>query len=61
MTSWNGQTFFGLSTETKPTTREQFAALGYSLYATGLVFVEIDTSKLYFFDAESATWMEWGA
>ena len=40
-----------LSTDTKPT--------GDSI-ANGSRLMEIDTSKLYFYDAESETWKEWG-
>ena len=44
-------TYSGLSTDTpKPTEG----------VANGSVFIEMDTSKLYFFDAANATWREWG-
>ena len=29
--------------------------------ANGSVCIEMDTSKLYFFDAVNAEWLEWGA
>lgn len=44
-------TFFGLSTDTKPT----------DYIANGSVFIEMDTSKVYFFDAANSQWREWGA
>ena len=40
------QTFFGLSTDTKP--------IGVP---NGSDFVEMDTSKWYFFDAENQEWV----
>ena len=45
-------TFFGLSTDTKPTGAE---------VANGSCFLEMDTSKIYFYDADNAQWLEWGA
>lgn len=42
----------GLSTDTKPTTID-----GKEL-ANGSVFVEIDTQKISFFDAENEQWKE---
>lgn len=45
-------TFFGLSTDTKPTGAE---------VANGSCFLEMDTSKIYFYDADGAEWQEWGA
>ena len=42
--------YYGLSTDAKPTTG----------VANGSVFIEMDTSKLYFFDAANAAWREWG-
>lgn len=44
-------TLLGLSTDSKPTTN----------IANGSVFIEMDTSKIYFFDADGAQWIEWGA
>ena len=38
----------GLSTDAKPTDK-----------ANGSSFIEMDTSKLYFFDDASNTWKEW--
>lgn len=43
--------FFGLSTDTKPTTN----------IVNGSVFVEMDTSTVYFFDQENAVWHAWEA
>lgn len=48
MVSFNS-VYYGLSTDTKPETA-----------LNGMVFIEMDTGKLYFFDAENATWREWG-
>lgn len=42
---------FGLSTDVKPTANT----------ANGAKFIEMDTSKVYFFDLDSTTWLEWGA
>ena len=48
------QTFFGLSTDTdgKPSAAKA---------NNGAVFIEMDTGKIYFFDAENAEWLEWGS
>ena len=46
------QSYFGLSTDTpKPT-----EGVG-----NGSAFIEMDTSKVYFFDVDNGTWLEWGA
>lgn len=37
---------YGLSTDSKPTTG----------VANGTEYIEMDTSKIYFFDAENSTW-----
>ena len=43
---------FGKSTDTpKPT-----EGIG-----NGSCLIEMDTSKIYFYDAEGETWLEWGA
>lgn len=45
--------FRGLSTDTKPTS-----------CGNGSVFIEMDTGKIYFFNAAGAAneqWIEWGA
>lgn len=42
--------YHGLSTDTKPLT-----------CPNGSCFLEMDTSKIYFFDGASETWYEWGA
>ena len=51
-----GQTTYcelrGLSTDTKPTTIN-----GYTI-GNGSVFIEMDTSKIYFYDLENKTWRE---
>ncbi len=44
--------YYGLSTDTKPT-----GITG----GNGSAFVEMDTGKLYFYDADNDTWREWGA
>ena len=41
-------TYYGLSTDTKPTAG----------VANGAVFVEMNTGKVYFFDEEGAQWLE---
>ena len=43
--------YYGLSTDTKPTDG----------VGNGSAFLEMDTSKVYFFDAENSDWWEWGA
>ena len=44
-------TYYWLSTDTeKPTDNVENGSSG----------VEMDTGKLYFFDADSSTWLEWG-
>ena len=43
--SW---TYFGLSTDEKPTD-----------CPNGSLFVEMDVARLYLFDAEGASWKEW--
>ena len=45
-------TFFGLSTDTKPTG---------DTVANGSCFLEMDTGKIWFYDADGAQWLEWGA
>ena len=42
------ETFYGLEADTKP-----------SGYPNGSMFFEMDTGKLYFYDAENAEWKEW--
>ena len=44
------QILYGLSTDTKPLDEPN-----------GSKFIEMDTSKVYLFDAEGAEWLEWGA
>lgn len=44
-------TYYGLSTDSKPT-----EGVG-----NGSAFIEMDTSKVYFFDAGNSEWLEWGA
>ena len=44
------QTLFGLSGDSKPTD-----------VGNGSVIVEMDSGKLYFFNADAGTWVEWGA
>lgn len=43
-------TYYGLSTDTKP-----------AVAGNGSAFIEMDTGKVFFFDAEGAAWIEWGA
>lgn len=42
--------FYGLSTDTKPTEN----------LANGSVFIEMDTSDVYFFDEENTVWLKAG-
>ena len=44
-------TYFGLSTDSKPTT----------FIGNGSCFIEMDTGKVYFFNAAASAWVEWGA
>lgn len=44
-------TFVGLSTDVKPVED----------VANGSIFIEIDTSTLYFFDLDNEEWKEWSA
>ena len=46
------KTYFGLSGDTKPTGAD---------VANGSVFLEMNTGKIYFYDAANAQWLEWGA
>lgn len=43
-------TYYGLSTDNKPTDG----------VGNGSAFIEMDTSKIYFFDVANATWRDWG-
>ena len=43
-------TYYGLSTDVKPTQYVQ----------NGASFIEMDTDKLYLFDASDSSWNEWG-
>ena len=43
-------TFYGLSTDDKP-----------AQCCNGSCFIEMDTAKLYFYDAAGTTWTEWTA
>lgn len=42
------QTYWGLSTDSKPT----------SGVGNGSIFIEINTGKVYFFNGEGAAWVE---
>ncbi len=44
-------TYWGVSTDTKPTDG----------VGNGSRFIEMDTSKIYCYDAAGETWREWGA
>ena len=50
-TGVNGTQFAGLSTDSKPTEG----------VPNGATFVEMNTGKLYFYDAANEQWREWGA
>lgn len=47
-------TFFGLSSDAKPTT-----VFNDDELENGSAFVEMDTATVYFYDAENAEWREW--
>lgn len=49
MVSFNS-VYYGLSTDDKPEDT-----------LNGMVFIEMDTGKLFFFDASSGVWLEWSA
>lgn len=50
MITQNGNNYYGLSTDTpKPT----------GAVMNGRKFIEMDTGKVYYFDAEGGTWIEW--
>lgn len=57
ISSINGYDFFGLSTDPKPTTP---AEAGHLRLVNGSTLLEMDTSKVFIFDASSATWIELG-
>jgi len=46
---WRPQTFFGLSTDVKPTEN----------IVNGSAFIEMDTATIYFFDQAGAEWLPW--
>lgn len=46
---YKSEVLWGVSTDSKPTN-----------VANGCALIEMDTSKVYFFDAENAEWLEWG-
>lgn len=45
-------TYFGLSTDAKPTGPE---------IGNGSCYLEMDSGKIWFYDAENSQWLEWGA
>lgn len=47
-------TVYGLSTDTKP----DFTDSGTSI-PNGSKFIEMDTKKVYMYDAENNQWLEW--
>ena len=47
---FGAETFFGLSTDTKPTD-----------CGNGSAFIEMDASAIWFYDASTGDWLEWGA
>lgn len=46
--------FRGLSTENKP------QKVGANDVGNGSIFIEMDTSKIYFYDEENTRWLEFG-
>ena len=51
-TGVNGTQYAGLSTDSSKPTEG---------VPNGATFVEMDTGKLYFYDADNETWIEWGS
>ena len=49
----------GLSTDTKPTKFEDDDKTTY--IDNGSIFIELDTSKIYFYDLENEQWLEFGS
>lgn len=49
-TAWMPTVYYGLSTDTKPMDGVD----------NGALFVEMDTGKVYLYDAEGAEWLEVG-
>lgn len=49
-------TFYGLSTDTKPTYIERVIGSRYSI-PNGSAFYEMNTGTLYLFDAENSQWL----
>lgn len=49
MVTYNGA-YYGISDDQKPTDA-----------LNGACFIEMNTGKIYFYDADNATWREWGA
>lgn len=47
---WRPQTFYGLSTDNKPTEN----------IVNGSAFIEMDTGTLYFYDQAGESWLPWG-
>lgn len=50
VTSNNNNVYFGLSTDTKPT----------NSVPNGSMFICMDTTEIYLFDRQNATWRLWG-
>ena len=48
---WRPKTFYGLSTDSKPTNN----------IVNGSVFIEMDTATIYFFDQAGTEWLPWEA
>ncbi len=51
LVSRDTDTYYGLSTDSKPA----------SGVGNGSAFIEMDSGTLYFYDAAGAQWIEWGA
>lgn len=48
----------GLSTDTKPTKVSGKTEIDGKEVSNGCVFIEMDTSKVYFYDAQNDQWKE---
>ncbi len=53
-------TYYGLSTDTKPVNSDGSGGTPVNVVQNGSAFIEMDTGKIYFYDASSG-WIEWGA
>lgn len=55
MITFNGA-YYGKSTDSKPTRENPVPTEPQN----GFVYIEMNTGKIYFYDAATDTWLEWG-